>query len=320
MTINDRIKGAIYGMALGDALGLGSEFMTQAEIRTYYPGGLTDFSQFVRDAHRSSYVPGSWTNDTEIILRLTEAIYNDGKPTVAGLARAFRKWYLEAPEDVVPVYRAVVGNPEWEYNPLEECHRIWRERGVTEATNEALNRALLIALLSVDDNDIMRHSRFMVALTHDDTRCIASTAVVAKYLRDLLLENSEPSPQELENFCRQIDSRTIPYIKLAGNPKTTIADLELDDEDTSWYTRKTMAITLWCMWQSLEPAEILDSVVNAGGDADTNASLVMALAGAKYGYYAIPDLKNNLKNRSRLEEAAEKLEAIYERTHGNLSD
>ena len=41
----NRAKGCMFGQSVGDALGLGSEFMCKTEVETYYPDGLTDYSQ-----------------------------------------------------------------------------------------------------------------------------------------------------------------------------------------------------------------------------------------------------------------------------------
>ena len=49
-TIN-KIKGTIYGQVIGDALGLGAEFMSKEEVKENYPNGLTDYGQVVQDSH-----------------------------------------------------------------------------------------------------------------------------------------------------------------------------------------------------------------------------------------------------------------------------
>ena len=40
--IYDRMMGCLYGNAIGDALGLGAEFMSRDEVRRFYPQGLKE--------------------------------------------------------------------------------------------------------------------------------------------------------------------------------------------------------------------------------------------------------------------------------------
>ena len=51
----DKLKGVFFGQAIGDALGLGTEVMTQTEVCKHYPHGLNDYSQIIQDYHWSRW-------------------------------------------------------------------------------------------------------------------------------------------------------------------------------------------------------------------------------------------------------------------------
>lgn len=311
MTIDEKIKGAIYGMALGDALGLGTEFMTRQEIRQYYPSGLTDFSQFIRDMHRSMYTPGYWTNDTEVILRMLESIIEDNKIDIVRIAKRMFDWYNEGPMELVPPYRIVIPSPGWVDNPIVVSHRAWRANRILDASNEALNRALIIGIFADEETPIPELARRLVNMTHDDSRCVATTAVASLYVQSYLYDDKEPEFNDIHELCHNIDERAFYFIKLAR--EGDLDHLHIDDEETWWYTRKSIAAALWAVWNCNSPEKVLHTLVNAGGDADTNASLGMMLAGMKYGYDALPPLKEKIKNKERLDDISERLSELVKK-------
>jgi len=303
MTLKEKIKGAIYGMALGDALGLGTEFMTRDEVEANYPGGLRDFDNFVRDAHRVCFRAGEWSNDTEIILRFIDALPTAPSNPVLSFTKKFLEWYNEGPDDIVSVYHAVLPTPGWAENPIVVCHKVWRDKNIVGASNEAINRALLIAVLADREAGVTQWSERLVTLTHDDSRCVVTTAIIAKFIKALLFNEKEPDYDRVREICLNIDDRALSFLQTARN--STLEELELDDEETWWYTRKAMAATMWAHWHCSSPEEILFKIVNAGGDTNTNASAAMLLAGVKYGYDALPPLKEKLLHRERLDRAVD---------------
>jgi ADP-ribosylglycohydrolase len=72
-TLQDRITGVLVGSALGDAIGLYTEFMTSTTAAAAYPtgkftlggGGYATPTAFKLDAHRAPKLPGDWTDDTD---------------------------------------------------------------------------------------------------------------------------------------------------------------------------------------------------------------------------------------------------------------
>lgn len=71
-TIKDRFLGTIFGQAVGDALGLSTEFMSKQEVDRFYPNGIEDYSQIVQDDHRRRWQRGDWTDDTDMMLCISE--------------------------------------------------------------------------------------------------------------------------------------------------------------------------------------------------------------------------------------------------------
>ena len=68
----DKFKGCLYGQAIGDALGLGTEGMTDEDMASKYPKGIRHYSQSLQDRHRKRWQIGDWTYDTDMRLKKTK--------------------------------------------------------------------------------------------------------------------------------------------------------------------------------------------------------------------------------------------------------
>ena len=88
--INDKIRGVIFGQAIGDALGLGTEYMTKKEVNRYYPNGLAYYDKIIQDYHRKRWAKGAWTDDTDMMLCLANAIIKDKDIKLSTIAQNFK--------------------------------------------------------------------------------------------------------------------------------------------------------------------------------------------------------------------------------------
>lgn len=76
------------------------------------------------------------------------------------------------------------------------------------------------------------------------------------------------------------------YVQRATDPD--IACLQLDERRKRGYTLKAMGAALWALWHPVDFTEGLVTVVNEGGDADSNGAPAGAVLGARFGYCEIP--------------------------------
>ncbi|MCB9892420.1 MAG: ADP-ribosylglycohydrolase family protein, partial [Planctomycetes bacterium] len=73
--IRDRIRGALYGLAVGNALGLRVDGLSRTEIERRYPRWFMVFDELDPDGR---LIPGSWTSKTEHALRRLDELVATG--------------------------------------------------------------------------------------------------------------------------------------------------------------------------------------------------------------------------------------------------
>ena len=113
-------------------------------------------------------------------------------------------------------------------------------------------------------------------LTHTDSRCIGSCVILSELIHHFVWNGYELNFETIQEIARKFDERIVPYLLLAKR-SDDIQGLALDDEMTMGYTLKTLSAAIWCLYHTESFQEGLLAVVNAGGDADTNAAVACSL-------------------------------------------
>ena len=308
MGIKDKIYGCLFGQAIGDALGLGTEFMTKTEAKEKYPNGLTEYSQIIRDYHRIKFQPGMWSDDTDMMLCIANAIIEDKGINLHTIARNFKDWfYAPDTQGVGQITYKVLAIADYVEKPQQVAELIWKMSRTKNAANGAVMRTSITGLLK---NNVAQTAEDVCKLTHFDSRCVGSCVIVSEIISHLIWQGEQLSYSQIITIGNQYDNRIAEYIDKAYCD--SIDRLELDEPSSIGYTLKAMGATLWCLFHAHNFEEGLLAVVNEAGDADTNAAVACAVLGAKFGYNTIPQKYiDGLRKREYLARVADDLIAIF---------
>lgn len=284
METKDKIYGTIFGQAIGDALGLGTEFMSKKEVREKYPDGLKEYSQIIRDYHRAKFQPGSWSDDTDMMLCIANAIIEDKGINLHTIARNFKQWvYAPETRGVGQTTLKVLSIAEYVEKPHQVAELIWR---MTRTKNAANGSVMRTAIIGLKKENVAQTAEDVCKLTHFDPRCVGSCVIVSEIINHLIWHDEQLSYSQIMTIGNKYDKSIAEYIDKAYY--NGIESLELDEPSSIGYTLKALGSALWCLFHANNFEEGLLRVVNEGGDADTNAAVACAMLGAKFGYTSIP--------------------------------
>ena len=289
--LEDRFIGTLFGQAIGDALGLGTEFMSKKDVIWYYPKGLTHYAQIIQDSHRKRWKQGSWTDDTDQMTMILDSLLETGGINVSDIARRFWNWaFVANGEGMGMTTFKVFTYPNFIADPHNAAKAVWEESDCQIAANGGVMRTSVMGLWDFQTPDkIPANTEAVCRITHADPRCIGSCVIISMLINELVKGRTvgQALYDDLISLANRYDERIQPFIELALQADD-IADLELDSEHSMGYTLKTLAAGIWAIAHAESYQQGITAVIMEGGDADTNAAVAGALLGGKFGLSTIP--------------------------------
>jgi ADP-ribosyl-[dinitrogen reductase] hydrolase len=299
-TLHDRFRGALLGLAVGEALGAPAEFLTPKQIVERY-GVITEM--IGGGCH--DVAPGEPTDATEMMLCLAESLADNGDFDAEDVMERYRVWFESSPRDVSLTVRIVMlsyraGTP-WDV----ASRRAFEILGRPAAANGSLMRTAPIALRFITDDQQRREvSQLESTLTHFERLAGASCAA----FNDLL------AAAVRDEFHAQFEAIAAVYDDEDRRVSDTLREaVDADPEEilSTTFVLDTLRTALWAVLRSASFEDALCLTVNLGNDADSVGAVTGALAGAVYGQANIPARwLEQLLLRDRIVAVADRLAAL----------
>ena len=213
---HDRVAGVLIGSALGDTIGLYTEFLSAASSAAAYPtkrftltgnGTQSGPTPFKLDAHRAPKEQGHWTDDTDHALLLLLAYLHTASapgggdagggrfPTQQDVAARLRVWVAQGfrPLDTMPLglgrlVGSVVASAGFADDPERVARGYWERTGKRVAPNGSLMRThpLGVMCYSVGLDEAFELAASISRVTHVDPRCVVACVIGTGLVRALV--------------------------------------------------------------------------------------------------------------------------------------
>jgi ADP-ribosyl-[dinitrogen reductase] hydrolase len=301
-----RRRGALLGLAIGDALGAAVEFAPRG---TFPP--VTGY----RGGGPHGLAPGEWTDDTSMALALADSLSARGfDPT--DQARRYLAWWRDGKYsvtgrcfDIGIATREALARIEQGISASEAGDSRDAKSG-----NGSIMRLAPVALhyLHLFPEDLVtigRHAEASSMPTHRSEKCLSACRYLAVTLAGLLsgqtreevLSADWPALEELHRAAPLHPA--ILEVARGSYRRKLAAEIR-----GSGYVVDSLEAALWAFHRAPSFAGAVLGAVNLGEDADTTGAVCGQLAGAYFGVEGIPpEWLDGLARRKWIEDAIARL-------------
>ncbi len=286
--LTTNIKGALFGVAVGDALGVPVEFMNREQLAK---NPVTDMR-----ANGTYFQPaGTWSDDSSLTFCLAEALTKDFDLQLIG--QHFVSWYSEnywtARGEVFDIGFAT----RLAIERIEKGERADLAGGfdINSNGNGSLMRILplLFYLHQKPIAERFEICKKVSSITHGHIRSVIACFYYLEFAKQLLLKHH---PFEI---YRNLQSEVTNHLETLSINKSEIAlfdrllkgniyEVEASEILSSGYVLHTLEASIWCLLTTNNYKDAVLKAVNLGEDTDTTAAVTGGLTGILYGFDGIP--------------------------------
>lgn len=309
MTINKNIiKSVLFGVSVGDALGVPVEFNNRQTIMKNPVKNMIGYGTYNLPA-------GTWSDDSSLTFCLAEALTHNFDLNLIG--QNFVKWTHEnfwTPYGYVfdigiatrqAISRLANGEKPELSGGFDE----------TDNGNGSLMRILPLLFYLLDKPISERYdiTKKVSSITHGHIRSVISCFYYLEFAKQIV-----EGKKKFEIY-RNLQSEVTNHLTLLSiNPKeielfdrllkSDIHKLDEDQIHSSGYVLHTLEASIWCLLTTESYKEAVLRAVNLGSDTDTTGAVTGGLAGLLYGFENIPsNWIEQIARKDDIENLAERL-------------
>lgn len=290
ISLQERFRGMILGIAVGDALGAPVEMKSTRRIRKMFKGPIKDLHPC-----RGQKEAGWTTDDTALSVCMAESLAEHGSYDPENAFSYYLHWFFLDGKGMGSNTKFVFKSADEGMDPRLAAELFSYLRPGRAVSNGGLMRtAPLGAFYHTDPVQMEQASRIDASMTHYDSLS-AEACVAYNFILKDLLEGKEPSFQS-----------DVPVVEASLKASKSVArDLITNGRGM---VLVSLAGAAWAAREAKDLEHGIIEVVNWGGDADSNAAIAGGLLGAKFGPDSIPKRwLDKLQEREYFVELADRL-------------
>lgn len=308
MNNKNHFKAALFGVAIGDALGVPVEFSSRAALENNPVTGMLGYGTYDVPA-------GTWSDDSSLTFCLVEAL-NEGFDLQL-IAQNFIRWYRENYWTALGIVFDIGMATQRAILRIEKGELPELAGGSDESDNGngSLMRILPLVFYVYPKPVHERYEliKQVSAITHGHDCSVIACFYYLEFAKQLI--DGDDKFEIYKNLQTEIPAhltqRSIPLKEIQRFErlfKTDVQHLGVQQIQSSGYVLHTLEASIWCLLTTSNYQEAVLKAVNLGGDTDTTAAVTGGLAGLLYGYEAIPgNWLTQLARKEDIEDLSERL-------------
>lgn len=287
--MENTIKAGIFGVCVGDALGVPVEFKTRETLKAFPVENMREFGSW-------NQPKGTWSDDSSLTLCIADELTKgyDLEKIGQSFVKCVKYGHWTAHGRLFDIggttrhsiARLIKGeSAKFSGNIFEE-----------DNGNGSLMRTLPLAFYLKDEENIEKlyqRVKEVSAITHGHFRSVFACFIYVIFAIELIKGKDK---KEAYHYTQKL---VLQFAEIQGfNPKeiqlfdrflkNDISECHEDSISSGGYVLHSLEASLWCFLNSENYTEAVLKAVNLGEDTDTTGAITGGIAGIYYGFESIP--------------------------------